>query len=153
PLWGTETRRHHLADSKFFECSCQRCADVTELGTMYSAVKCKKKNCKGYLLPETFMLPILQKMKNPDPENQNLDNKSWICSICKDEVHQPLQQLPAPLALLHDRREPRARADDRPGHGAGPGGGQRRQTPAEDSAVQEAGRLDRDISTRYMHLS
>ncbi|KOB69069.1 Sanna [Operophtera brumata] len=43
--------------------------------------------------------------------------------------------------------------DDRPGLGAGPGGGQRRQTAAEDSAVQEAGRLDRDISTRYMHLS
>jgi hypothetical protein len=43
PLWGTESRRHHLADSWYFECSCPRCSDSTEFGTMYSSIKCKKK--------------------------------------------------------------------------------------------------------------
>ncbi|KAL0871524.1 hypothetical protein ABMA27_005238 [Loxostege sticticalis] len=92
PMWGTEARRHHLADSKFFECSCERCADATEFGTNYSAVKCKKKDCRGYLLPETFIVPILHKTKNPDPETRNLDNKFWICSSCKDAVSDAIIQ-------------------------------------------------------------
>ncbi|XP_075980478.1 SET and MYND domain containing, arthropod-specific, member 1 [Anticarsia gemmatalis] len=92
PMWGTEARRHHLADSKFFECTCERCSDVTELGTMFSAVKCKKKDCKGYLLPETFILPILHKTKNPNPETRNLDNKLWNCNRCKDAVSDAIMQ-------------------------------------------------------------
>ncbi|XP_073961933.1 SET domain-containing protein SmydA-8-like [Choristoneura fumiferana] len=105
PLWGTEARRHHLADSKFFECTCARCADPTELGTMFSAVKCKKKNCKGYLLPETFIIPILHKTKNPNPETRNLDNKSWVCNSCKDAVsdaiiQQLLQDIGRELSIM-----------------------------------------------------
>ncbi|CAB3234455.1 unnamed protein product [Arctia plantaginis] len=92
PMWGTEARRHHLADSKFFECTCERCSDVTELGTMFSAVKCKKKDCKGYLLPETFIVPILHKTKNPNPETRNLDNKLWYCNSCKDNVSDGIMQ-------------------------------------------------------------
>ncbi|XP_041981847.1 SET domain-containing protein SmydA-8 [Aricia agestis] len=85
PLWGTEARRHHLCDW-FFECACQRCSDVTELGTMFSGIKCKKKDCKGYLLPDTFIIPILHKIRSPDPKTRGLDNKTWKCSECKDEV-------------------------------------------------------------------
>ncbi|KAH9632380.1 hypothetical protein HF086_011880 [Spodoptera exigua] len=92
PMWGTEARRHHLADSKFFECTCERCSDVTELGTMYSAVKCKKKDCKGYLLPDTFIVPILHKTKNPNPETRNLDNKFWKCNSCQDSVSDAIIQ-------------------------------------------------------------
>ncbi|CAH0680309.1 unnamed protein product [Chilo suppressalis] len=105
PLWGTEARRHHLADSKFFECSCERCSDVTEFGTMYSAVKCKKKDCKGYLLPKTFILPILHKTKNPDPKTRNLDDKMWICNNCQDAVsdaiiQQLLQDIGTELSIM-----------------------------------------------------
>ncbi|XP_063625594.1 SET domain-containing protein SmydA-8 [Cydia splendana] len=92
PLWGTEARRHHLADSKFFECACARCADPTELGTNYSAIKCKKKGCKGYLLPETFLVPILHKTKSPDPSTRNLDLKMWVCRVCKDAVSDAIMQ-------------------------------------------------------------
>ncbi|XP_045451289.1 SET domain-containing protein SmydA-8 [Melitaea cinxia] len=92
PLWGTEARRHHLSDSKFFECSCVRCSDVTEFGTMFSAVKCKKKDCKGYLLPDTFIISILHKTKSPDPNNRGLDNKFWKCNNCKDEVSDAIIQ-------------------------------------------------------------
>lgn len=63
------------------------------------------RNCKGYLLPETFMLPILQKIINPDPESQNLDNKSWICNSCKDAVsdaiiQQLLQDIGRELSIM-----------------------------------------------------
>ncbi|XP_023948158.1 SET domain-containing protein SmydA-8 [Bicyclus anynana] len=105
PLWGTEARRHHLSDTKFFECSCERCSDVTELGTMFSAVKCKKKDCKGYLLPDTFIVPILHKTKSPDPKTRGLDDKFWKCGSCKDEVsdgiiQQLLQDIGRELSVM-----------------------------------------------------
>ncbi|CAG9129463.1 unnamed protein product [Plutella xylostella] len=94
PMWGTEGRRHHLADTWFFECHCERCSDVTEFGTNYSAVKCKKKDCKGYLLPPTFIVPILQKTLSPDPSTRSLDDKLWRCARCRDQVSDAvIQQL------------------------------------------------------------
>ena len=39
-LSGTLTRRLHLKHSKFFECGCSRCADPSELGTNFSALRC-----------------------------------------------------------------------------------------------------------------
>jgi hypothetical protein len=42
-LWGTANRRHHLAETKFFWCRCNRCADATEFGTYFSAVRCLNK--------------------------------------------------------------------------------------------------------------
>ncbi|XP_072945034.1 SET domain-containing protein SmydA-8 isoform X2 [Epargyreus clarus] len=105
PLWGSEARRHHLADSWFFECSCKRCSDVTEFGTMYSGVKCKKKDCKGYLLPDTFLVPILHKTKSPDPKTKGLDNKFWKCNNCGDSVsdaiiQQLLQDIGRELSIM-----------------------------------------------------
>lgn len=44
------------------------------------------------MLPETFIVPILHKTKNPDPETRNLDNKFWICSSCKDAVSDAIIQ-------------------------------------------------------------
>ncbi|KAK5641885.1 hypothetical protein RI129_010432 [Pyrocoelia pectoralis] len=41
-LHGTMRRREHLIDNKFFECSCAKCADPTELGTYMSALRCPK---------------------------------------------------------------------------------------------------------------
>ncbi|XP_048479529.1 SET domain-containing protein SmydA-8 [Plutella xylostella] len=94
PMWGTEGRRHHLADTWFFECRCERCSDVTEFGTNYSAVKCKKKDCKGYLLPPTFIVPILHKTLSPDPASRSLDDKLWRCARCRDQVSDAvIQQL------------------------------------------------------------
>lgn len=40
-LWGTFNRRHHLSQTKFFWCSCPRCADVTEYGTYFSGIRCQ----------------------------------------------------------------------------------------------------------------
>ncbi|KAL1464972.1 hypothetical protein WDU94_004570, partial [Cyamophila willieti] len=49
PLQGTECRRDILRKGKYFECSCVRCDDPSELGTYLSALRCPKCR-KGYIL-------------------------------------------------------------------------------------------------------
>ena len=41
-LRTTRDRRLHLKFSKYFDCSCRRCSDPTELGTFLSSIKCPK---------------------------------------------------------------------------------------------------------------
>lgn len=53
-LWGTSSRQNHLQQTKLFKCECVRCKDVTEMGTMYSAIKCNKKDCTGLALPNSL---------------------------------------------------------------------------------------------------
>ncbi|XP_043251996.1 SET domain-containing protein SmydA-8-like isoform X3 [Colletes gigas] len=67
PLWGTTNRRHHLSETKFFDCICDRCKDPTEFGTMFNAIKCSGIDCSGYMLPETFL---------------HQEQTDYICSIC-----------------------------------------------------------------------
>ncbi|XP_060804980.1 SET domain-containing protein SmydA-8 [Amyelois transitella] len=90
-LWGTEQRRRHLAEW-FFECCCARCCDVTEFGTNYSAVKCKNKDCSGFLLPKTFIVPIINLTTNRDPATSALDSRGWVCGSCKDVVSDAIIQ-------------------------------------------------------------
>jgi len=40
PTQGTLIRRQKLLESKYFECTCRRCSDPTELNSYFSAVKC-----------------------------------------------------------------------------------------------------------------
>lgn len=69
-LWGTQARREHLRETKYFSCKCQRCSDPTELGTYLSALKCMGMNpdepCGGIQLP-----------LNPLD-----DNTEWACDKC-----------------------------------------------------------------------
>ncbi|CAK1555581.1 unnamed protein product [Leptosia nina] len=72
-LWGTQARRQHLKDTKYFSCKCTRCSDPTELGTYLSAMKCMGDGiepCGGIHLPE-------------DPLEDETD---WTCSKCKVRV-------------------------------------------------------------------
>lgn len=41
-LWPTLVRREFLKESKYFECTCERCKDNTELGTHLGTLKCNK---------------------------------------------------------------------------------------------------------------
>lgn len=41
-LGPTLIRREFLKESKYFDCTCQRCADPTELGTHMSSMKCQR---------------------------------------------------------------------------------------------------------------
>lgn len=68
-LWGTQARRDHLKETKYFSCFCKRCKDPTELGTYLSTMKCigtGKESCGGYQLPD-------------DPCD---DTSEWSCDKC-----------------------------------------------------------------------
>lgn len=68
-LWGTAARRDHLKSTRFFMCTCRRCADPTELGTNFSALRCTK-------CPLGFMMSAA-------PLDQLAD---WICTSCNDTI-------------------------------------------------------------------
>ncbi|XP_074040747.1 SET domain-containing protein SmydA-8 [Leptinotarsa decemlineata] len=68
-LWGTQARREHLRETKYFDCHCKRCVDPTELNTYLSALKCLGTNeepCGG----------------NQLPLNPTDDNTEWSCDKC-----------------------------------------------------------------------
>jgi len=64
-LWPTRDRRLHLKFSKYFDCSCRRCSDPTELGTFLSSIKCPK-------CPIGFI-------QSDDPLE---DDSHWTCESC-----------------------------------------------------------------------
>ncbi|KAL1494356.1 hypothetical protein ABEB36_009968 [Hypothenemus hampei] len=84
-LQGTQKRREHLLENKFFECKCRRCTDPTELGTFTGALICpkcenglvlcdnpldfdskwscrKKGTCPGYSISASSMTLLLDKI-------------------------------------------------------------------------------------------
>ena len=64
-LWGTAARREHLISTKYFLCTCRRCADPTELGTNFSALRCTK-------CPTGFLMSAAP-----------LDESTvWVCHSC-----------------------------------------------------------------------
>ncbi|CAG0916454.1 unnamed protein product [Notodromas monacha] len=69
-LDGTLARRPHLLRAKLFACTCARCADPTELDTLFGAIRCchASSGCTGALISE-----------------QPLDDMaSWACSNAPD---------------------------------------------------------------------
>ena len=68
-LWGTAARRDHLKTTKYFMCTCRRCADPTELGTNFSALRCQK-------CPLGFLMSAA-------PLDQLAD---WICTACNTTI-------------------------------------------------------------------
>ncbi|CAH1104725.1 unnamed protein product [Psylliodes chrysocephalus] len=65
-LWPTLVRREFLRESKYFDCTCERCSDKTELGTQCGTLKCQK--CDNGIILST------------DP----LDDKcEWKCTHCE----------------------------------------------------------------------
>lgn len=69
-LWGTANRQHHLEQTKMFRCRCERCLDVTEMGTNYSAIRCKVPECGaagGVMLPSSL---------------ETWETEDWKCTTC-----------------------------------------------------------------------
>lgn len=85
-MWNTYSRRIHLFLTKQFLCDCSRCADITENGTMLSALQCLNKSCqKGNLLP---LDPLSFK-------------SSWKCNDCKEIFdHKQIQRVQNMLAMI-----------------------------------------------------
>ena len=44
PHYRTEDRQRKLREGWYFDCTCSRCLDATELGAMTSAIKCHECN-------------------------------------------------------------------------------------------------------------
>ncbi|XP_037027904.1 SET domain-containing protein SmydA-8-like [Bradysia coprophila] len=62
-LSGTEVRRQHLKEGKYFHCKCSRCMDPTELQTNLSSLNCQC--CEKGLI-------LYQEM-----------SENWQCNVCK----------------------------------------------------------------------
>jgi len=67
-LYGNSRRRKEIQECWFFQCTCERCEDPTELGSYVSAARCE--DCGGTVLPA-----------QPD-----FDYKTWSCSDCGAEM-------------------------------------------------------------------
>lgn len=69
PLKSTIQRRDHLWQTKFFNCTCNRCADPTEFNTYIGAISCTA--CK------------IGKIIHTEP----LDELTpWKCTLCAHEI-------------------------------------------------------------------
>lgn len=71
-LSATTERRKHLRYGKFFDCTCDRCSDPTELGTYFGALKCSQPGCGGSILCTDPLLPT--------------NDAPWACDRCKYQV-------------------------------------------------------------------
>ncbi|CAG9858601.1 unnamed protein product [Phyllotreta striolata] len=65
-LWPTLVRREFLRESKYFECTCSRCRDKTELGTHCGTLKCQR--CDNGVILSTNPLD---------------DQCEWKCTHCE----------------------------------------------------------------------
>lgn len=66
---GTHRRRKRIHSEWYFQCTCTRCRDPTELGTFISALICE-------VCEEGSMLPV----EPLDPFSE------WVCSDCDFSV-------------------------------------------------------------------
>ncbi|CAG9767303.1 unnamed protein product [Ceutorhynchus assimilis] len=64
-LWPTLVRRQFLRESKYFECTCPRCSDKTELDTHMSSLKCQR--CDNGIIMSSNPLD---------------DSCEWKCHLC-----------------------------------------------------------------------
>ena len=68
---GTDERREHLREGKYFECNCSRCSDPKELDLNFSTLVCPR--CKSGLVTN----------KNPLRNDVYGDKDSWQCDNCQ----------------------------------------------------------------------
>ena len=66
---NTLYRRKQLKNTKYFDCSCPRCSDPTELGSHFSTLLCRAPDCGGFVLCR-------------DPLDTS---SSWACLKCGKE--------------------------------------------------------------------
>ncbi|XP_037033809.1 SET domain-containing protein SmydA-8-like isoform X2 [Bradysia coprophila] len=87
PIWnnythalsGTEVRRQHLMEGKYFHCKCRRCLDPTELGTNLSSIQCS--DCENGM---TMFHESLNKWKcNSCNNDKDIDD---LMSLARSEI-------------------------------------------------------------------
>ena len=71
PSYGHLKRKSTLKQNWYFDCTCPRCTDPTELGTEFSSLRCPD-SCTGYLSAVT-----------PTSHDDELSASMWECNVCK----------------------------------------------------------------------
>ncbi|KAK8742535.1 hypothetical protein OTU49_001941 [Cherax quadricarinatus] len=71
-LSATTERRKHLRYGKFFDCTCARCSDPTEMGTYFGALRCSQPGCGGNILSTDPLAPT--------------NDAPWACDRCRYKV-------------------------------------------------------------------
>ncbi|TRY78058.1 hypothetical protein TCAL_06488 [Tigriopus californicus] len=75
PLLGNVVRTTSLQRNWLFDCQCARCQDPTELGTYLSALRCRRGDCPGKILPQDFYHISI-----------SVDPSLWYCSSCDESI-------------------------------------------------------------------
>lgn len=78
-LWGTLDRRRHLRTTKYFDCECIRCTDITELGTNLGNIYCSI--CNGPGGDRNMTKGALMRSTNPLDEGA-----VWKCEKCDHTI-------------------------------------------------------------------
>lgn len=88
-LWGTQARREHLKETKYFTCQCKRCCDPTELGTNLSALRClgtEETPCGGVQLPIDPLKEDTEWTCNKCPAKLDNNEVSYLINQIGEEV-------------------------------------------------------------------
>ncbi|KDR18205.1 Protein msta, isoform A, partial [Zootermopsis nevadensis] len=75
-MQGTWDRQMHLREGKYFDCTCRRCSDPTELGTHMSSIHCV--HCYKGLITSTN--PTATRIPQEQAKQMN---SAWECNSCK----------------------------------------------------------------------
>ncbi|XP_075213241.1 SET domain-containing protein SmydA-8-like [Lycorma delicatula] len=104
-LWGTQDRREHLKQNKYFDCKCERCSDPTELGSYISALKChgllQDNTCSGWQLP---IAPLEDSEWKCDkcPVTLKSDEAKNLVSMLSMETDTTIKQIKPPVGQVTD---------------------------------------------------
>jgi hypothetical protein len=78
----------HLREGKYFDCTCRRCSDPTELGTHMSSLRCVR--CyKGFIISTNPIGTLTPKQGSQQVEAVSAGTY-WECNKCKHRYHSNL---------------------------------------------------------------
>jgi len=92
----------HLREGKYFDCTCRRCSDPTELGTHMSSLRCPR--CyEGFIIPINPTRTVTPK-QGPQQMKTISADICWECNKCKHRYQSNLIRTTVSLArcLLND---------------------------------------------------
>lgn len=92
----------HLREGKYFDCTCRRCSDPTELGTHMSSLRCPR--CyEGFIIPTNPTRTVTPKQGPQQVKTVSVDIW-WECNKCKHRYQSNLIRTTVTMArcLLND---------------------------------------------------
>ena len=100
-LFGNSKRCPDIKACWFFQCSCRRCSDPTELGTFLSAALCQ--HCHGPVLPPDSSLDCLSWTCHHCAQNMDRDDIMAIVRELEDEMYNTEEHEYDKYCLLVDK--------------------------------------------------